>query len=53
MQKFIVQHQKETTDMTEEDIEFFKTQNSKVFYNLAERQETSKSNISVDPPLKT
>ena len=51
MQKLTVGHQKETIDRMEKDIEFFKTQTSKVFDNLLERQETSKSNSRVDLPL--
>ena len=52
MQKITVGHQKETFDRMEKDIEFFKTQSSKVIGNSLERQETSKSNSRVDPPLK-
>ena len=36
----------------EKDIEFFKKQTSKIINNLLERQEKSKSNRIVDPPLK-
>ena len=53
MQKLIVGHQKETIDRMERDMEFFKTQPLKFVDNLLERQETSKSNSRVDPPLKT
>ena len=52
MQKLTVGHQKETIDRMEKDIEFFKTQTSKVIDNLLERQDTSKSNRRVDPQLK-
>ena len=52
MQKLTVGHQKKTIDRMENDINFFKTQTSKVTDNLLERQETSKSNSRVDPPLK-
>ena len=52
MQKLTVGHQKETIYRMERDSEFFKTQTSKVIDNLIERQETSKSNSRVDPPLK-
>ena len=52
MQKLTVGHQKETIERMEKDIEFFKTQTTKVIDNLLERQETSKSNSHVDPPLK-
>ena len=43
MQKLTVGHQKETIERMEKDMEFFKTQTSKVIDNLLERQETSKS----------
>ena len=52
MQKLTVGHQKETIDRMEKDIEFFKTQTSKVIDNSLERQETSKSNSRVNPLLK-
>ena len=52
MQKLTVGHRKETIDRMEKDIKFFKTQTSNVIDNLFERQETSKSNSRVDPPLK-
>ena len=52
MKKSTVGHHKETIDRMERGIEFFKTKTSKVIDNLLERQETSKSNICVDPPLK-
>ena len=52
MQKLTVGHQKEAFDRMEKDIEFFKTETSKVIDNLLERQETSKSKSRVDPPLK-
>ena len=52
MQKLTVVHQKETINRMEKDIKFFKAQTSKVIDNLLERQETSKSNSRVDPPLK-
>ena len=53
MQKLTVGPQKETIDRMEKDIEFFKTQTSIVIDKLLERQETSKSNRRVDPPIKT
>ena len=53
MQKLTVEDQKETIDRMERYIEFFQTQNPKVIDILLERQETSKSNNRVDPPLKT
>ena len=52
MEKLTVGHQKETIDRMEKDIEFFKTQTSIVIGNFFERQETSKNNSRVDPPLK-
>ena len=52
MQKLTVGHHKETIDRMEKDMEFFKTQTSKVIDNLLERKETSKSNSRVDPPVK-
>ena len=52
MQKLTVVHQKETIDRMEKDIKFFKTQTSKDIDNLLERQETSKGNSRVDPPVK-
>ena len=52
MQKITVGHQKEAFDRMEKDIEFFKTETSKVIDNLLERQKTSKSKSRVDPPLK-
>ena len=47
-----VGHQNESIDCMERDIEFIKTQTSKVINNLTERQETSKSNNLVNPPMK-
>ena len=52
MQKLTVGHEKETIDRMNKDIEFLKTQTSKVINNIHERQETSKSNSRVDLPLK-
>ena len=52
MQKLTVGHLKETIARMERDIEFFKTQTSKVINNLIERQDTSKINSRVDSPLK-
>ena len=53
MQKSTVEDQKETIDRMKRDIEFFTKQTPKIIDILLERQETSKSNNRVDPPLKT
>ena len=53
MQQLTVRLQKETIDRMDRDIEFFKTQTSKLIDNLFDIQDMSKSNNRADHPLKT